>query len=201
MAQGATRKIRKRRSFKAVKRVGRMLLGTGVVLMMLSLVGGAAWRLLELPVERIAVTGELKHVSHERLMSRVNTSLQGGFLWVDLQAIRQSLEQLPWVYRVVVKRHWPNSLEIQVFEQLPIARWGDDAYLNHAGEIFRPARLSSQLELPGLAGPAGSDRGHPRLGGGALVPEPVSRCVCRIFGRGESGGLRLRNAVRPCRVG
>jgi cell division protein FtsQ len=135
-----------------------MLLGTSIALVMLTLVGTAAWRLLELPVERVAVTGELKHVSREHLIARVNDSLQGGgFLWVDLQAIRQSLEQLPWVYRVVVKRHWPNSLEIQVFEQLPIARWGDDAYLNHAAEIFRPAQLSSQQELPWLAGPDGSE--------------------------------------------
>ena len=192
MAQGATRKTRKRRSFKAVKRVGRMLLGTGVVLMMLSLVGGAAWRLLELPVERVAVTGELKHVSHERLMSRVNDSLQGGFLWVDLQAIRQSLEQLPWVYRVVVKRHWPNSLEIQVFEQLPIARWGDDAYLNHAGEIFRPARLSSQLELPGLAGPAGSELQLMQYY--KLVQGPLQTAGLRVnaLAMDARGGLRAR---------
>jgi cell division protein FtsQ len=134
-----------------------MLLGTGVVLAMLAMAGAAAWRLLELPVERVMVTGELRHVSQEHLVSRVNDSLQGGFLWVDLQAIRQSLEQLPWVYRVVVKRRWPNSLEIQVIEQLPIARWGDDAYLNHTGEVFRPAQLSSQQELPWLAGPAGSE--------------------------------------------
>lgn len=158
MAQGATRKTTKRRSYRGVKRVGRMLLGTGVALVMLALVGAAAWRLLELPVERVAVTGELRHVSREHLVSRVNDSLQGGFLWVDLQAIRQSLEQLPWIYRVVVKRHWPNSLEIQVFEQLPIARWGDDAYLNHEGQMFRPAQLSSQQELPLLAGPQGSEQ-------------------------------------------
>jgi cell division protein FtsQ len=157
MAQGATRKTTNRRSFRGVKRVGRMLLGTGVVLMMMALVGAAAWRLLELPVERVMVTGELRHVSREHLVSRVNDSLQGGFLWVDLQTIRRSLEQLPWVYRVVVKRHWPNSLEIQVFEQLPIARWSDDAYLNHTGEVFRPAQLPSQQELPLLAGPAGSE--------------------------------------------
>jgi cell division protein FtsQ len=157
MAYGATRKTVKRRSRQGLKRVGRMLLGTGVALGMLALVGGAAWRLLELPVERVMVTGELRHVSREHLISRVNDSLQGGFLWVDLQAIRQSLEQLPWVYRVVVKRRWPNSLEIQVFEQLPIARWGDDAYLNHTGKMFRPAQLSSQQELPWLAGPAGSE--------------------------------------------
>ena len=157
MAQGATRKAAKRRSYQGVKRLGRMLLGTCVALMMLALVGGAAWRLLEMPVERVMVTGELKQVSREHLIERVNHSLQGGFLWVNLQAIRQSLEQLPWVYRVVVKRRWPNSLEIQVFEQLPIARWGDDAYLNHAGEMFRPAQLPAQQELPWLAGPAGSE--------------------------------------------
>jgi len=168
-----------------------MLLGTGIALGMLALAGTAAWRLLELPVERVAVTGELKHVSREHLISRVNDSLQGsGFLWVDLQAIRQSLEQLPWVYRVVVKRHWPNSLEIQVFEQLPIARWGDDAYLNHAGEIFRPAQLSAQQELPWLAGPDGSELQLMQYY--KLVQDPLQAAGLRLnaLAMDARGGLR-----------
>jgi cell division protein FtsQ len=169
-----------------------MLLGTGVALVMLALVGAAAWRLLELPVERVAVTGELRHVSRERLISRVNDSLQGGFLWVDLQAIRQSLEQLPWVYRVVVKRHWPNSLEIQVIEQLPIARWGDDAYLNHAGQMFSPQQLSSQQDLPRLAGPAGSELQLMQYY--KLVHDPLQTAGLRInaLAMDARGGLRAR---------
>jgi cell division protein FtsQ len=192
MAHGATRKARKRRSFKGVKRVGRTLLGAGVALAMLALVGGAAWRLLELPVERVAVTGELKHVSRAHLISRVNDSLQGGFLWVDLQAIRQSLEQLPWVYRIVVKRHWPNSLEIQVFEQLPIARWGNDAYLNHVGEMFRPAQLSSLQELPWLAGPTGSEQQLMQYY--TLVQDPLQTAGLRLSGLAMDarGGLRAQ---------
>jgi cell division protein FtsQ len=159
MAQGATRKGNsKPRTYPGLKRLGKVLVGSSLALLILTMVGGVGWRLLEMPVERVLVTGELQHVAREQLMARVNDSLQGGFLWVDLQVIRESLEQLPWVYRIVVKRRWPNSLEIQVQEQLPIARWGEHAYLNHAGEMFRPAQMEAPAELPALAGPAGSEQ-------------------------------------------
>jgi cell division protein FtsQ len=162
MAQGATRKRRQnrqpaKRRFPGAGRVFRRLAGTSLVLGLISMLAAGVWQALQVPVERVMVSGDLRQVSREHLTENVNGSLQGGFLWVDLQKIRASVESLPWVYRVVVKRHWPNSLEIQVVEQLPIARWGDQAYLNHAGELFTPAAMIASDELAQLAGPIGSE--------------------------------------------
>ena len=86
-------------------------------------------------------------------MAIVSESLDGGFLGADLHSIREPIEALPWVYRVVVRRRWPDSLEIRVTEQRAIARWGEDAYLNHAGEVFHPGIPGPMEELPLLAGP------------------------------------------------
>ena len=160
MAQGATRKRDRNRSRKPparrFRRIARALLGTVALLSLVGAVGMAAWRLLELPVERVIVSGELKQVSKDELMAVISESLKGGFLWADLQSVRDPLEELPWVYRVVVKRRWPSSLEIVVREQRAIARWGDDAFLNHAGEVFQPTGYEPVDELPQLAGPEDS---------------------------------------------
>ena len=43
-----------------------------------------------------------------------------------------------------------------MIEQLPIARWGDGAFLNHEGEVFRPSQLEAWQGLPVLRGPEGS---------------------------------------------
>jgi cell division protein FtsQ len=162
MAQGATRK--NRRQGKKVTtplrnwgRILRLLTGGSLAVLVVAMLVAGGSRALQIPVERVIVSGDLQQVARERLTERVNSSLHGGFLSVDLQKIRTSVESLPWVYRVIIKRRWPNSLEVQVVEQLPIARWGDDAYLNHAGELFRPDTRLGNVELARLAGPVGSE--------------------------------------------
>ncbi len=161
MATGATRKQKPRRNVaKGLRRLGQFALASVFGLGGCALVFWAGWQLMSLPVERVIVTGEMREVSREQLAARVNDSLEGGFLMVDLRRIRDSLESLPWVYRVVIKRRWPNSLEIQVSEQLPIARWGNAGYLNHAGDLFVPEQAadSGTADLPRLSGPQDSQQ-------------------------------------------
>lgn len=109
-----------------------------------------------LPVEHIRVTGELEHIQAEAIQDMVQPALVGGFLGADLARIRSELEGLPWVYRVSVRRRWPSSLEINVREQLPIARWGEEGFLNHSGEVFSSSRARDVQSLPTLRGPEGT---------------------------------------------
>ena len=162
MAQGATRNNSRRERGKrlpvrGIARLLRSLLAASLVLAVAVAVVAGGWYALQVPVERVMVSGDLQKVSRERLTASVNRSLRGGFLWADLQQIRAAVENLPWVYRANIRRRWPNRLEIQLVEQLPIARWGDEGYLNHAGELFAPAVMVVDGALPRLAGPAGSE--------------------------------------------
>ena len=91
------------------------------------------------------------------MRSVVAAGLDGGFLGADLAALQARLEALSWVYAASVRRRWPDTLEIAVVEQLPIARWGDSAFLNHEGERFAPRDAARWQSLPTLAGPAGSE--------------------------------------------
>ncbi len=156
MATGATRKPRPQprssRGGSWLRRLFAGALGGGL----LALVGVAGWQLLSLPVNRVVVSGDVQQLSRDELMAVISDSLSGGFLWLDLQTIREPLEALPWVHRAVVRRQWPDSIEVQVVEQRPIAHWGNDAYLNHAGDVFRPGNIQPLAGLPTLSGPAGS---------------------------------------------
>jgi len=109
-----------------------------------------------LPVQRISVTGELEHTQAQAVQDMVQPGLAGGFLNADLQQIREQLEGLPWIYEATVRRKWPNALEIHVVEELPIARWGQDGFLNHEGGIFRSEKSGDWESLPLLLGPDGS---------------------------------------------
>ncbi|MFT4822370.1 MAG: cell division protein FtsQ [Halioglobus sp.] len=155
---GATRKLLVResrpRSFAWVNRLF-VLLGLGVVL---AATAKAALVLNAIPVERIIVTGKLEHTQKLALQEMVQPVLVGGFIGADLGRIQNQLQQLPWVYRAIVKRQWPNALEINVVEQLPIARWGESSFLNHEGEAFHPAIESNWDSLPVLKGIDGQER-------------------------------------------
>jgi len=109
-----------------------------------------------LPVQRISVTGELEHTQAQAVQDMVQPGLAGGFLKADLQQIRRQLEGLPWIYEATVRRKWPNALEIHVVEELPIARWGADGFLNHEGGVFRSDKGGDWASLPQLQGPKGS---------------------------------------------
>lgn len=111
-----------------------------------------------IPVQQISVSGELEHTRTELVQEMVQASLVGGFLNADLQRMRQELESLPWIYEATVRRKWPNALEIHVVEQLPIARWGQDGFLNHEGEVFRSGKSGNWESLPLLQGPPGAAR-------------------------------------------
>lgn len=109
-----------------------------------------------LPVQRISVTGELEHTQAQAVQDMVQPELAGGFLNADLHQIRRQLEGLPWIYEASVRRKWPAALEIHVVEEVPIARWGEDGFLNHEGGIFHSAKSGDWDSLPRLSGPPGS---------------------------------------------
>ncbi|MEQ8802168.1 MAG: FtsQ-type POTRA domain-containing protein, partial [Haliea sp.] len=113
-----------------------VLVAVGVVVV----AGLQGWIVLqEIPVERISVTGTLHRTQTEVVQEMVQPALVGGFLGADLEQVQTQLQALPWIFRVSVRRRWPNALEINVQEQLPIARWGEGGYLNLEGEGFHSA--------------------------------------------------------------
>lgn len=130
------------------------------VLALLALVTVACLGVRELgrlPVERIVVTGKLEHLREEALREAIAGELDAGLLFLDLQKLRERLQALPWVYRAQLRRRFPDTLELGVVEQLPIARWGDEAFLNHEARIIEVADGERWQDLPVIRGPEGSE--------------------------------------------
>jgi cell division protein FtsQ len=189
-SQGATRKIAREdkpvRSYAWINRV-LILLGVGIVLVV---VANGAVVLHAIPVERIVVTGELEHTRTLALQEMVQPALVGGFLSADLSRIQAQLESLPWVYLASVKRQWPNALEIHVVEQLPIARWGENGFLNHEGMVFQSSVANSRGTLPMLTGPQGTQQ--ELIGNYQLITEMLQplELAIRELALDERGQLR-----------
>lgn len=108
------------------------------------------------PVENVQVIGELNFLDKRIIESVVSDNIEGGYFTVDLNKIRQALKQQPWIQDVSLRRQWPAQLDVFIAEQVPVAYWNDDAYINDDGEVFSPEMIDESLNLLKLTGPDGS---------------------------------------------
>lgn len=112
-----------------------VLIGISAVLLVYSLLHYA----MQLPVFRlraVQLTHTPQQVDLKQLNQVVKRTVEGSFFTVDLELTRRAFEQLPWVRKVNVRRHFPWSLEVTLEEHVPMARWNDVALVNTYGEVF-----------------------------------------------------------------
>jgi cell division protein FtsQ len=111
-----------------------------------------------LPLRVIEVNGEISRVKQEEIQRTVVAAIDGGFFSCDMQRLRAAVLAMPWVADVSIRRSWPDKLRMVVSEQVPLARWGDDALINVNGGVFRPSTLEDFSSLVKLSGPEGSQQ-------------------------------------------
>lgn len=128
--------------------------------LLLALLGFAAYELAQRllpyadrPIARISVEGDLSYISQQAVQQRIAPFVTASFFSVDLLGMRHELEQMPWIAHAEVRRVWPDQVLVRLEEQLPIARWGDEALLNNQGQAFAPKELANYEHLPQLYGP------------------------------------------------
>ncbi|TBU78517.1 cell division protein FtsQ [Pseudomonas daroniae] len=105
------------------------------------------------PIAKISVEGDLSYISQQSVQRRIEPFVSASFFSVDLVGMRHELERMPWIAHAEVRRVWPDQVMVRLEEQLPIARWGDEALLNNQGQAFAPKELAHYENLPQLYGP------------------------------------------------
>lgn len=127
--------------------VAGVLLAVGGVLLLLRLS-------LDQPVERVSISGRFQRVQALEVEKAVREAVgRQGMVGVDLARIAEAVEAIAWVDRASVARSWPRSLTVQVVEQTPVARWGEQGLVNVRGEVFMHDSRHIPPELPELTGP------------------------------------------------
>ncbi len=115
---------------------------------------GADW----LPVNYIRIEGAFQYISKEKIKQVISKQVISGLYNVDVQQLRSSVKQLPWVRKATVKRIWPDVINISIKEQTAVARWGMKSLLNKNGQLFKPDNIKKFQQLPVLKGPVGSEK-------------------------------------------
>lgn len=118
------------------------------------------------PVTNVDVQGTLDYTDRVALREHIERHTQTGFYGMNVDAIRNDVESMPWVSDAHVRRVWPGRLMVTVEEHEPAARFNDDMLVSKSMELFKPAQLDkdnpdyyqwrrSFSDLPRLAGAQG----------------------------------------------
>ncbi len=118
---------------------------------------GAAYYAAHLPglfsLHSVRLSAAPQRVDAAEVLRVVRNEVQGNFFTVDIERLRQSLEKLPWVRGVSIRREFPYRLAVQLEEHQALARWNNSALVNWQGEIFA---AKSEQALPSFTGQDGA---------------------------------------------
>ncbi|MCU7933147.1 MAG: cell division protein FtsQ/DivIB [Candidatus Thiodiazotropha sp. (ex Codakia rugifera)] len=130
-----------------------------IITITIGLIGWGIFKMQDpkvMPVRVVGVDGEIKYQKKEGLERVVAQAVNGSFFSIDLVKMRNRVEQLPWVESASIRRVWPDTLQVKVVEQVPLAYWGEEAMVSRQGVIFKPEVLPHLPDLVTLVGEASS---------------------------------------------
>jgi cell division protein FtsQ len=105
------------------------------------------------PLRSVDLSVTPQRVVAAEVLQVVRNETRGNFFTADIERLRRSVEKLPWVRNVSIRREFPDRLVMTLEEHEALARWNGAALVNPQGEVFA---AESEQSLPGLIGPEGS---------------------------------------------
>lgn len=106
----------------------------------LAVLYGAAYYVVHLPglfpLHSVRLSAAPQRVAAQEVLAVARSAVNGNFFTVDIERLRQSLEKLPWVRSVTIRREFPDRLTVQLEEHRALARWNGSALVNMQGEVF-----------------------------------------------------------------
>jgi len=106
-----------------------------------------------LPVQIMRMEAIPQRVSSDEILQAARDGMRGNLVTVDIDRVRQSMEKLPWVRSVSVRREFPGRLAVKLEEHQVLARWNSSMLVNLQGEVFA---AQTKQELPEFVGPEGT---------------------------------------------
>lgn len=105
------------------------------------------------PLTQLEIEAAFDRISAEQIRGAVAKHSGAGFFAIKLDAVRTSLEKLPGVEGVEVRKRWPDTLVVRIVERRAVAAWPGRRLLDGDGAIFGPFDADLSAGLPALSGP------------------------------------------------
>ncbi|MGK0445251.1 MAG: cell division protein FtsQ [Bermanella sp.] len=150
--KGATRQAPKKALFSGDHFV-RWLKPVSVAVTVMSILVAVVLLLLQMAnkqVDQLQFENELEHVTAQAIKANISPWFPDGFIYLDVNAIKDQVQSMVMVSQVSVEKVWPDILKVAIVEERPVAIWNDESMLSENGDIL-PVALK-QLKLPRLKG-------------------------------------------------
>lgn len=125
-------------------------------------VGMRTWSLLKnpnfMPIKTVKIDASYQHLNPQNLQDIIAPYVSTGLFSVDVENLKRQLLQQPWIYNVLIRRVWPDELEIQIDEQQTVAIWNKTELVNVEGDVFIPPIKTFPQGLPLFQGPDGQQQ-------------------------------------------
>ena len=117
------------------------------------------WDDQRLPLSKIVLQGELNHVTTKQVQSALaELDYIGTFMSQDINELRLSVEKIPWVSQVSVRKQWPDTVKIFLKEYQVGAIWNGIELLDVNGVVFNGDAASIEEKKVRLYGPENTQK-------------------------------------------
>ena len=96
-------------------------------------------------IDQLKIKGQFRYLKPEDVEAAIGDDALANFFSIELVELKRRIESLPWVQHADVRRKWPNTLQVNVHEHVPVMRWKDDKWVTSSGLV---------IDLPGDVGVA-----------------------------------------------
>lgn len=138
----------------ALKRVTRWLM----VLVVAILLGALAvwvYNSPYFPVKQVKIEGDIQRSGNKQLQAVAQKYIRGNIFRADLNGAQEAFAKLPWIDKVTVRRRLPDTVEIDLVERVPVARWKESGLIDSNGNLFNAA---TDEKFPTFSGEAGTGK-------------------------------------------
>lgn len=150
-----------------------------------------------LVVQEIRLSGR-KNAERPALMAAIGIARDAPILSVDLDRLRERIENLGWVAEAQVARRLPNVIEIAIAERMPFARWQNDGRLfviDRSGAVVTGHQLERYDALPLVVGPDAPASAAALIDLMTSDPSLSARVTAAVRVGGRRWNLRIDNGV------
>ena len=109
-------------------------------------------------IDRVVINGEFNYLSERDVIDLIDENVQTGFLTLDLPELNRKIVEQDWIRSSSIRRSWPATLIVNIEEEIPVARWGEQQLLNNVGDYIAVINKDSVSHLPVIFSQAGDTK-------------------------------------------
>ncbi|OIQ23695.1 cell division protein FtsQ/DivIB [uncultured Vibrio sp.] len=95
------------------------------------------WDDQRLPLSKIVLQGDMEYVTTlDVQQSFAKLDHIGTFMSQDIESLQKTVQSIPWVSQVSIRKQWPDTVKIYLTEHQAEAIWNGDTLLNAKGKVF-----------------------------------------------------------------